>query len=132
MTRSSVPYAERRAAAQIAQGVDVSEPAAGFYRTRIRGGSVRVGVRLHYGPPLDPITGEVLDRSHRWQAEVNGEPFPDFDRIWPNCADEPISEQEYRQYCNRQTWAREQAPKSAYAEPGRRLDPLSISTPLPF
>ncbi|MDR2857260.1 MAG: hypothetical protein LBV50_05370 [Novosphingobium sp.] len=113
-------------------GIDVTTPQAGFYRTRLTRGSVRVGVRLHHGPPLDPVTGEVLDRSWRWMADVNGEPFADFDRIWPACAGEPISEQEYRRYCARQDWARDQAPDSAYARPGRRLDPLSTTSPLPF
>ncbi|MDE2436460.1 MAG: hypothetical protein KGM49_09385 [Sphingomonadales bacterium] len=111
---------------------DVSRPQEGFYRHRLSGRSVVVGVRIHYGPPLDPVTGEELDRSWRWQSEVNGDPYADFDRIWPGCTGDPITEAEYRNYCNRQRWAREHAPESSYAEPGRRHDPLSSATPLPF
>jgi len=132
VSRAALTYGEARAAVAVAGAVDVTTPVAGYYRTRIVGGSVRVGVRLHYGPPADPITGELLDRSWRWMAEVNGEPFADFDRVWPACADEPISAQDYRRYCARQDWARQQAPDSAYAEPGRKRDPLSSAEPLPF
>ena len=32
----------------------------------------------------------------------------------------------------RAEWAREHAPNSAYAKPGKRWDPLSSSEPLPF
>lgn len=112
--------------------ISASTPYAGFYRVRLSSGSVRVGVRLHYSPPLDPVTGEVLDRSWRWQAEVNGHPYDDFDRVWPMCAAEPITEIDYQRYCQRQGWARENAPRSSYAEPGRRRDPLSTVEPLPF
>jgi len=111
---------------------DVSKPEAGYFRFRLSGRSVAVGVRIHYGPPIDPVTGEVLDRSWRWQADVNGEPYADFDRIWPGCTGEPISEADYTTYCNRQRWAREHAPDSSYAEPGRKRDPLSTQEPLQF
>lgn len=119
-------------AVSVAGAQDVSKPEAGFFRVKLSSRSVAVGVRIHYGPPLDPVTGEELDRSWRWQAEVNGEPYGDFDRVWPACAGEPISEQRYREYCERQRWARENAPNSSHAEPGRPHDPLSTDTLLPF
>lgn len=119
-------------AVAVAGATDVSRPVAGFFRTKLSSRSVAVGVRIHYGPPLDPVTGEEIDRSWRWQAEVNGEPYGDFDRVWPACAGEPISEQRYREYCERQRWARENAPNSSHAEPGRPHDPLSTDTLLPF
>ena len=135
MTRpdTTTPYAEmvgNPAAYYAGQGI--SKPTAGYFRHKIRGGSVAVGVRIHFGPPLDPITGEELDRSWRWMADVNGEYFDDFDRCWPGCTGEPITDQEYRRFCTRQEWARKAAPDSSYAQPGRRYDPLSTSTPLPF
>jgi hypothetical protein len=109
----------------------VSEPVAGYFRTRLRRGALVVGIKIWNGPPLDPITGEELDRSWRWQALANGEPI-DLERVWPGCAGEPITEIEYERYCQRQSWARERAPDSAYAEPGRKYDPLNPATPLPF
>lgn len=132
MSRDPTPYAQMQPAPQTGAGIDVTEPVAGFYRTRLAGRSVAVGVRLHFGPPIDPVTGEVLDRSWRWRCDVNGEPYGYFERVWPVCAGDPITEAEYENYCARQRWAREQAPNSAYAEPGRKYDPLSMSEALPF
>ncbi len=130
MSRAAINYAERREFT-VANGVDVTTPVAGHYRFRLRSGAVRGGVRLHYGPPLDPVTGEVLDRSWRWMAEFNGE-FIDFERVWPACAGAPITAHEYRQYVDRSAWAKTHAPDSAYADPRRAIDPLSLSNPMVF
>lgn len=123
MTRPQPMHPER--------AIDVTEPEPGFFRMKLRGGGVLVGIRIWHGAPRDPVTGDEMDRSWRWQAECNGEPI-DFERVWPQCAGDPITEAEYRAYSQRQRWAREKAPKSAYADPGRRLDLLSASNPLPF
>lgn len=124
-------YADGGRAGQVAGSIDVSTPVAGFYRFRLGRDTVRGGVRIWFGPPHDPVTGEELDRSWRWQAEFDGEPI-DFDRVWPACADEPLTEQEYRFLIERREWARKHAPNSAYAEVGRKHDPLSLQSPLPF
>jgi hypothetical protein len=130
--RPSINYAEGGGVSVIAyNGVDVSEPVAGFYRFRLSRGSIAGGVHIWFGAPCDPVTGEEMDRGWRWQAEFCGEPL-EFDRCWPVCADEPITEAEYRAYCARVDWARENAPNSAFAKPGRRFDPLSNDNPLPF
>ena len=110
---------------------DISTPVAGYFRHRLRSGSVSVGIRIWFGPPLDPETGEEMDRSLRWQAQANGTQI-DFDRVWPNCTGNPITQVEYDQLCARQEWAKQNAPDSAYANPSRRADPLSTSHPLPF
>lgn len=112
-------------------GHDVSTPTAGFFRFRLRGGAVAGGVRIYFGPPRDPVTGEELDRSWRWQADFDGEPI-DFDRVWPACLKDLITEAEYRQRVGRRQWAETAAPDSAYAQRERRIDPLSTQTPLPF
>lgn len=131
--RDRTAYADMAnyAAIRAHAGLDVSKPAEGWFRFRFGGGTVYGGVRIWYGPPHDPVTGEELDRSWRWQAAFNGESV-DFDRVWPTCAGDPISEQEYRRYCARVEWARRQAPDSAFAERGRKIDLLSINEPLPF
>lgn len=131
MTRASVSYAERSAEPRRFEGIDVTQPAPGYYRARLVSGGVRGGVRIWFGPPMDPVTGEELDRSHRWQAEFDGA-YVEFDRVWPQCAGEPIDEDEYRRLCARKAWAEQHAPNSAYADRTRRFDPLSASTPLPF
>ena len=114
-----------------AVGADVSEPVAGFFRHRLRSGSVIGGVRIWHGPPLDPITGEEMDRGHRWQALFDDEPV-EFDVVWPQCTGSPITEAEYRALVARREWARKNAPDSAYANVGRKIDPLSLAEPLPF
>jgi hypothetical protein len=131
--KSSVPYAERKPARPIDTSgyQDVSQPNAGFFRFKLGGGTIAGGVRIWHGPPHDPVTGEEMDRSWRWQAEFNGEPIP-FERVWPACTGSPITDEEYRRYIARQQWARENAPDSAFAERGRRRDPLSLNEPLPF
>jgi hypothetical protein len=130
VSRAHITYGERRT--YVAQrGIDVTTPEAGHYRFRMGSGTVAGGVKIWFGAPHDPVTGEELDRSWRWQALFNGEPV-DFDRVWPACTGQPITEQEYRRYCVQQDWARRHAPGSAYAQPGRRREPLSLSEPLPF
>lgn len=125
-------YGDRREwTAPAGYGLDVSTPVAGFYRHRFGRDTIEVGVRIWHGPPLDPVTGEELDRSWRWQAEVNG-CLVDFERVWPACALNVVSEADYRTFCARQSWAKESAPKSAYAQPGRKIDRLSRETPLLF
>lgn len=130
--RQRIVYGEAAVGAvAVAGAVDVETPVEGFYRHRLRGGTVTGGVRLWFGPPHDPVTGEVMDRSWRWQALFDGEPV-DFDRVWPACAGSPITEDDYRRYVARKRWAQQHAPDSAYAVTGRKVDPLSPSTPLPF
>lgn len=133
MSRARIDYATGggKVLVRIANGVAVETPVPGFYRMRLRGGGVFAGIRVWFGQPKDPVTGELLDRSLRWQAESNGD-YVDFDDVWPQCAKERISEAEYHRYCKRQAWAQSHAPSSAYADPKRRYDPLSTQTPLPF
>lgn len=133
MARSRTAYADMASERQRREfsGHDVSIPREGWFRHKLSGGSVYGGVRIWYGAPLDPVTGEELDRSWRWQAMFDGEPI-DFDRVWPACIGDPITEDEYLNYVRRREWARQHAPDSAYAERGRRIDFLSLSNPLPF
>lgn len=130
--RRATIYGKSSAAALLVAGaVDVSDPVPGFYRCRMGSDAVAGAVRLWFGPPHDPVTGEEMDRSWRWQSEFNGEPI-DFDQVWPKCAGDPITAAEYQRYIARQSWARENAPDSAYAARGRRMDRLSTNTPMPF
>lgn len=131
--RDSRPYAERREwIAPGGYGVSVTEPIEGFYKIKLGRGSVTRGVRLIYGPPNDPVTGEVLDRSWRWMAILDDGALAMFDDIWPACAANAITEADYNRYCQRVEWARRHAPDSAYAGRGRKIDLLSSLNPLPF
>ncbi len=113
-------------------GVDASTPVAGFYKFKPRSDAVYRAVKIHFGPPLDPVTGEVLDRSWRWMANLDNGELIDFDLAWPVCAKAPITESDWQYYCSRSAWAAENAPQSAYANPKRRYDPLSTNELLPF
>lgn len=121
--RAPLIYSERRALAGPVQGFDPDQPIAGFYRMRLTRGGHPVGIRIWYGAPLDPVTGEELDRSHRWQATANGRPF-DLERAWPRCADDPITEAEHDHLCRVQAWGEAHAPDSPQANPERPVDLL--------
>lgn len=132
MSRTSSVYSEGADGSQAVQGAaSVSEPVAGFYRHRLRSGGVWGGVRIWFGPPHDPVTGEELDRSPRWQAEFNGEPI-DLDLVWPACTGQPILETLYDHLTAQACWARANAPQSAWANPSKRVDLLDPRNPLPF
>lgn len=128
MARNPTLYRDHRTS-RTYEGFNVDHPVAGFYRHRMRSGGAFVGVRIWYGQPLDPVTGEELDRSPRWQAHVN-DCYVELDRVWPMCARSPIDEAEYRHLVAMQDWAKVNAPDSALADPSRRADPLS--TPMLF
>lgn len=128
MTRGNYDYSRAAKIPEGYVGFDPDTPTAGYYRTRLRSGAVWVGVRIWHGAPLDPVTGEEMDRSHRWQAHVNGT-YHDLERVWPRCADEPIDAAEYHYLCNVQAWAKERAPDSPQANPMRRINPLTAPTP---
>lgn len=105
-------------------GIDPETPVAGHYRMRLRSGGAFVGVRIWFGQPNDPVTGDPMDRALRFQAEINGT-YAEIDRVWPRCAGDPITEAEYRHLCATQQWAQQHAPDSALADPRRKLDPLT-------
>lgn len=130
MTRQHRNYGDRTGPIKAPPGsIDISlEPAPGFYRHRLRSGAIKGVVRIWFGPPNDPITGEPLDRSWRHQAEFNGK-YIEIDEVWPKCGGEPVTETEYRRAIARQDWAKEAAPHSAYADPKRKADLLN--EPLP-
>lgn len=134
MARPYLDYskaAPMRPDAVIEGAVEVSCPVAGFYRFRLRADGVRGAVRIWHGPPLDPVTGEELDRSWRWQASINGEGI-DIDHVWPMCAKDPLTEKEYNFMLARQDWAKRHAPESGFADPRKKHDLFDINTPLPF
>lgn len=128
MTRADFVYGAQHAAPTATQGFDPDAPIAGYYRMRLRSGGVFVAIRIWFGPPRDPLTGEVMDRSHRWQATANGKPI-DLERVWPQCAADPIDEAEARHLIKLQRWGQETG-HAALADPTRKINPLT--TPMQF
>lgn len=130
--RTSVPYGEREVRPVYVPGqMPIMEPVAGFYFFKLGRNTIRGVVKLWYGQPADPVTGELMDRSLRWQSLFNDEPI-DIDRVFPACVGEPATEVDYRAACERLAWARQHAPNSSYAKPSMRHDLLSTAEPMPF
>jgi hypothetical protein len=111
-----------------ADGFDPDSPIEGYYRMRLKMGGAFVGVRVWHGAPLDPETGEEMDRSWRWQALVNDGPVL-LERVWPKCAADPVSQSEYEYLCTVHQWAKQHAPNSPQANPMQRINPLTAPTP---
>lgn len=108
----------------------VSTPTAGFYRVKLARGAVWSPVKLWFGPPLDPLTGEELDRSPRWQALVRGFLWErDVLELWTWCAGQPIGESEYEYLLAIHRHASAHEPGMPEARPREQID-LNVMKPL--
>ena len=114
--------------AHVAPLVD-GEVRAGLYAIRLVKGAPRSAVRIWHGPPADPVTGELLDRSWRWQVTLNGVSCP-LDRVWPSCVGDPIDRATYDFLVADRRWAAQHAPHLPEAQPDRPVD--WSTAPLPF
>lgn len=94
MSRSGRLYADGGAVRAGFEGFDPDTPVEGFYRMRMRKGAPMSAIRLWYGQPSDPVTGEPLDRSPRWQASINNIEC-EWEQVWPRCAREPVSQADH-------------------------------------
>ena len=135
MTRDPTPYGDdsRRGTSDFRKPINGPEgsdvPVSGFYRGKLRSGGALCGFHIWYGAPLDPLTGEELDRSHRWQAHCNGE-YVEIEDVWPYGVQLQITEIAYNKHCQQQRWAKDNAPQSALADPRRKSNP--ITSPIYF
>lgn len=107
--------------------IPILEPPGPYYAVRLVKGGIRCPAHIWYGPPLDPETGEPLDRSWRWNAVVNGQPqdperfiniVGNFAHIWGD----PISRAEYEFLLEDRKWCAEHAPDLPEANPTRTID----------
>lgn len=111
-----------------------------FLVRRDRQQRVPVPVRLWFGAPRDPETGEELDRAPRWHVEVggilwDGQPLDvrgftveTLDQIWPIARREPTTLADYAFRVDAAEWAEQFAPHEPHA--GGRADPMTA--PLPW
>lgn len=95
-------------------------PVAGFYKVRLARGAVWSPLRIWFGPPHDPLTGEELDRSPRWQALCRGEEI-DVWRVWPYAGRFPIDAATYAYMMDLAEWAKS-APDAPEHKPRERVD----------
>ena len=128
MSRHDIDYSARISTRTIADGINPDVPIEGYYRHRIRTGGVAVGVRIWWGPPIEPWTGEEMDRAPRWNATVNGK-WIDVERVWPACSHTPIDQAAHDYLISLQAWGAEHG-HEALADPRKKLD--ALSTPMMF
>jgi len=103
----------------------VDTPQAGFYKRRFVRGGPWVPVRLWFGAPIDPVTGEELERGHRWQAEVRGNLVTDETEIietWISCAGNPITEDEYNAMLGKADYADTRDQRLPEFKPEQKID----------
>lgn len=130
MTRSAALYRDGGTAAAPAGSVDATVPTPGLYRMRLVRDGHPVAIKIIYGPPQDPDTGELLDRSYRHQVFVNNVYEDDLTRYWPVCAQHPIDEAEHDHLVALHKWGKENCPDGPQAKPYRPVDLLLA--PVPF
>lgn len=98
-----------------------------LYAIRLVSRGPRVACRLWYGPVIDPVTGEELDRGHHWQCLINGE-HADAHDIAIFIGDEAyvkgemIDQAEHDYLVSVYKWALVNAPNSPEANPRRAID----------
>jgi hypothetical protein len=89
-----------------------------------------VPVKLWYGPPPDPDNpGQLLDRSWRWQAQIDGQEATDAYGVWASVSGHPISEAEYNARRLGKSWDALYNPSSPSLDPERPIDLLKIKPP---
>jgi hypothetical protein len=120
MSRAHVDYTARRASGRWQGFTD--EPVAGFYKLRRGAASVYRPIAIWYGPPFDPVTGDELDRSPRWQAMFLGRLIWDLGLVWPYCAADRIDRLEYDYLLERARWASEHDPADPFGTASGRVD----------
>jgi hypothetical protein len=106
---------------------DPDVPVAGFYRTRLVKDGPPVALRIWFGNPRDPSTGDEMDRAPQWFATMNGTQVVEAARFWPGCAADPISFGDYLHICRRSATL---DPADPYFDPTKPID-KSIAPP-PF
>lgn len=75
--------------------VPIWPPRAGHYQW-MNADETRSAILIWHGPPIDPETGEELDRSPRWQALRDGTEVP-IDDVWPLVRGREITQEEYEE-----------------------------------
>lgn len=107
----------------------------GYYRWERRG-AVPLPVRVWFGPPICPDTGEELDRSHRWQVTVDGREVgqpgaPLLEWFWPKCKAVPVDKAEHDYLIAMAAHARRHDPYSPFGQVNGKIDLLSATIPTP-
>ncbi len=107
----------------IARRVDIPSP--GFYRFRRVKGGPWVAAEITFGPAVDPVTGETLDRSPRFDVRVSGAAVTGPEAKWMldrvHHWGQPITESEHALLCATRDWALKHAPHMPEATPEKTV-----------
>jgi hypothetical protein len=68
-------------------------PTEGYYETKGPNGQW-LPIKISFEAARDPETGEILDRSPMWVADVNGVSC-DVSTVWPECSGRKITRDQY-------------------------------------
>lgn len=113
----------------------------GYYLVEFRRARrVNIPVRIWFGAPIDPDTGEEMDRSHRWQIEIAGVAFTEpltfggirFNAVtdfWPAIMRSRVDVIEYRVRVERAAWAQEYDLDDALGTPGGKISAMNATLP---
>lgn len=100
-----------------------------------------MAIRIWFGAAF--IDGEEQDRAPGWRCEIDGRtdhwerdaegyrcrvPL-DVDQVWPYCARDPITQEEYEFLKAHAGWAKEHAPDHPKAEPRKAVDFANMKLP---
>lgn len=107
----------------------VGEPVAGHWRRRLVKGGPWVGVITYYACPMDPESGEPMQRSRPLLCQVDGEQAEAIDQ-WSWIAGQPITPKEYAYLRALGNYAFQFEPNHPAAKPRQPIDLLTA--PLPY
>lgn len=106
----------------------VDQPEPGFYRRKLVKGGPFVGVAIFYACPMDPESGEPMQRSRHLLCQVNGEWSDPVDQ-WSWVAGSRVTQAEYEYLLADAAHAMEFRPAAARANPRRAIDLLDVELP---
>lgn len=112
-----------------------------FLIRRDRQSQVPLPVRIWWGAPIDPETGDELDRSPRWQVMIAGQLVDEeplqvgrsvircLSDFWPVCSQHEIDQAQYQYRIDLARWAGEHDPNDPHGDTAAKIDPLTVSLP---
>ena len=106
----------------------VDQPIPGFYRRKLVKGGPFVGVLIFWGCPLDPYSGEPMQRSPMLRCWVNGEEADPIDQ-WTWVAGGKITQAEYEFLLADAAHAMEFRPAAPRANPRKTIDLMESELP---
>lgn len=106
----------------------VDQPVPGFYRRKLVKNGPYVGVVIFYACPMDPESGEPMQRSRHLLCQVNGDWADPIDQ-WSWVAGNRVTQAEYNFLLADAAHAMEFRPTAPRANPRQAIDLLESELP---